>query len=232
MHQERGLRYKSERLVVFSVAQRGRPFWHFSWAVRLSVPGRKTRLRGSSFKGGRENGRAFPLSEELGRKRRRVVGETDGNVCAVVSPGRPLCSGRRLPWCPCQSKRAHFSSPESSSAHVDVDAVQKLPPILWKTAEGGCVISSEAGMLLVGFTLFPVWQILVKFTQWESRIECQHHQWDQRSPPPIPNQERGTLHLTPIFPDHIFGNRKRESKISEKVKHFPGEKFCCCCCWP
>ena len=86
-------------------------------------------------------------------------------VCVLVSPGRPLCSGRRLPWWPRQSKTAHFRSPESSSTPVDVDAVQKLPPILWKTAEGGCMISSEAGMLSVGFVLFPVWQVLVKFTQ-------------------------------------------------------------------
>ena len=79
-------------------------------------------------------------------------------------------------WWPHQSETAHFSSPESSSTHVVVDAVQKLPPILWKMAEGGCVISSEAGMLSVGFILFTVWQVLVKFTQCEPRIKCRHHQ--------------------------------------------------------
>ena len=42
-----------------------------------------------------------------------------------------------------------------------IEAIQKLPPMLWKTAEGACAVSFEAGVLSVGVILFPAWQVPV-----------------------------------------------------------------------
>lgn len=124
----------------FPIMQRGYPLWHFNWALRLTVPPRKTGLRGSPIKRAKKTeGPRFSLTRSfVGRNRKRVVGDTDGKTTSwcllgegtvvlgeeTVAVACPKCSGLCL------------ALQNLPLLMWGGEAIQKLPPGPGRTAGG------------------------------------------------------------------------------------------------